>query len=266
MIDLHCHMLPGIDDGAKDLETSLAMARMAVADGITITACTPHITPGIYDNTGPGIRRAVQALREVFERESIPLKLAPGADVHLAPNLSEGLKSGMLQSLNGSRYFLFEPPHHVAPPRLEDAVFDVMAGGWQPIFTHPERLTWIENHYQTIVNIAEAGAWMQITAGSLTGTFGKRARYWGERMIDEGLVHILATDAHNLKARSPVLSAGVQAVEAKLGAEAARDMVVTRPLAVLRNNPPESVPAAVGLPPEACKKKWELFGLFRRPQ
>ena len=246
LIDLHCHLLPGIDDGAPDLETALAMARIAEADGIKVIACTPHIMPGYYDNDGPGICAAVDALQGELNCAGIGIDLIPGADVHLVPDLAGGLASGRLQTLGKSRYFLFEPPHHVAPPRLEDAVFDVITAGYHPLITHPERLTWIEAHYEVIQRIAHAGAWMQITAASVTGVFGKRPKYWAERMLSEGLVHVLATDAHNLRKRTPVLSAAVEAVAQRLGEQAALDMVVTRPRAVLENALPSSTPAPVG--------------------
>lgn len=247
MIDLHCHILPGIDDGAPDLETALAMARRAVEDGIRVTACTPHIMPGYYENTGPGIRQAVAALQAELDSRDIPLRLTTGADVHLVPALVPGLTSGEMLTLGDSRYFLFEPPHNVAPPRMADSVFDVMSAGYHPVITHPERLRWIEDHYPLMRQLAGAGAWMQLTAGSVTGRFGKRALYWSERMLDEGLVHILATDAHNMRGRSPVLSEAVEAVGRRLGEAAALDMVVTRPQAVLDDAPPSSVAPAVGV-------------------
>ena len=249
MIDLHCHLLPGIDDGAPDLETSLAMAKMAAADGIKVVACTPHIMPGYYENAGPQIRADVARLQTRLDEAGIDLRLIAGADVHLVADLVSGLQAGRIQTLGASRYFLFEPPHHIAPPRMEDAVFDVMTAGYHPILTHPERLTWIEAHYEVIKRIANAGAWMQITAGSVTGMFGKRPQYWSERMLDEGLVHVLATDAHNLRRRVPVLSKAVEAVALRLGEDAARDMVVTRPQAVLDDAAPTSTPDTVAAPP-----------------
>lgn len=242
MIDLHCHILPGIDDGAPDLETSLAMARIAVAEGITVTACTPHMMPGVYDNTGPQVRENINALQAALDEAEIPLRLVTGADIHLQEGMGAHLKSGQLLSLNDSRYFLFEPPHHVAPPRLEDAVFNVMAAGYQPLITHPERLSWIETHYEVMKNLSHQGVWMQITCGSLTGRFGRRPKYWAERMVDEGLVHILATDAHNLRNRSPLMGEAREMVADRLGEQAAVDMVLTRPQAVLDNAAPDSMP------------------------
>ena len=259
MIDLHCHMLPAIDDGAVDIETSLAMARMAVADGIEITACTPHIMPGVYDNRGPEIRTAIERLQQALDESAIALKLVTGADVHVAPDLVNGLKSGRVLSLNDSRYFLFEPPHHIAPPRLEQLAFDIMAAGYLPVITHPERLTWIETHYDIFRQMAHGGAWIQITAGALTGRFGRRPKYWCEKLLDEGLVHILATDAHNTRNRSPILSEARQAVAERLGEEAANDMVMTRPRAILDNLAPSMTPPTVGAPAPSRPKSQSGF-------
>ena len=200
MIDLHCHLLPGIDDGSPDLETSLEMARIAVADGIVTMACTPHIYPGVYDNTGDGIRQGIEKLQKALDTWRIPLKLVAGADAHVDAELLAKLRSGDAPSLAGSRYFLLEPPHHVAPPRFADFVFNLMAGGFVPLITHPERLSWIEDHYATFCSLVDQGAWLQVTAGSLTGRFGSRPRYWGERLLGEGRVHVLATDSHGVNA------------------------------------------------------------------
>lgn len=253
-------MLPGIDDGAVDMETALEMARVAVADGITITACTPHMMPGVYDNTGPQVREAVSRFQSALDEAGIRLRLTTGADVHLQRGLGAALKDGSILSLSDSRYFLFEPPHHTAPPRLEDAVFDVMAAGFHPVVTHPERLSWIETHYDVMRRLAHAGAWMQITCGSVTGRFGRRPKYWAERMLDEGLVHILATDAHNLRNRSPIMSEARIAVADRLGEAAATDMVLTRPIGILENAPATSLPPLEGRKEVAPPSK----GLFPR--
>ena len=245
MIDLHCHMLLGIDDGPEALEVSLEMARIAVADGITVTACTPHIYPGLYENDAAGITAAVATFRKALREAGIDLQLVVGADVHLDPDMVNGLKQGRIPSLNGTRYFLFEPPHHVAPPRIEDMVFSLVNAGYVPVLTHPERLSWIESHYPVFPKLVRAGCWMQLTAGSITGRFGPRAKYWSERMLDEGLVHIVATDAHRADKRPPLLAEARDAVAARLGRQAADDMVLTRPQGILKNVSPETLPPLV---------------------
>lgn len=263
MIDLHCHLLPGIDDGAPDLETSLEMARIAVSEGITTVACTPHIYPGLYENNGPDILRRVEALRADLDDAGIALKLVAGCDAHLTPTMVAELNSGHIPTLAASRYFLFEPPHHVAPPRLEQSVVATLEAGYMPIITHPERLSWIESHYDTMKALAKAGAWMQLTAGSITGRFGKRAQYWSERMLDEGLVHLVATDAHNLRNRKPLLADAVAMVAARLGHAAAQDMVVTRPGMVLANAAPATGPRTVGVAAKVSGGVGALRRLFR---
>lgn len=254
MIDLHCHILPGVDDGAATLGGSLEMARAQVDDGVTIVACTPHILPGLYYNSGSQIRKAVQRLQDVLDQEGIALRLAAGADNHIVPDFVSGLRTGHLLSLGDSRYVLVEPPHHVVPPRLEELFFTLLAAGYVPILTHPERLSWIKTHYAAITRLTQAGVWMQITAGSLSGTFGRNARYWAERMLAEGRVHILATDAHDTQRRPPNLSEGRELAAALVGADEAEHLVMTRPRGVLVNAmpsqmpPPAAVIASEGVP------------------
>lgn len=243
MIDLHSHILPGIDDGAPDIAMSLDMARAFVADGVMGVACTPHILPGLYLNTGPAIRAAVAALQSALDEEGIPLRLFTGADNHVVPDFVEGLRQGRLLSLADTRYVLVEPPHHVAPPRLEELFFNILVSGYVPILTHPERLTWITAQYALMERLGRGGVWMQITAGSLTGSFGKNAQYWAERMLDEGLVQILASDAHDVRRRPPGMAKGRDAAARRVGDTEAHHLVVTRPRGVLSNISPSELPS-----------------------
>jgi protein-tyrosine phosphatase len=242
MIDLHCHILPGIDDGAPDVSISLAMAKAFVADGVSTVACTPHILPGLYHNSGPEIRRATAALQQRIEQEGIPLRLVTGADNHVVPDFLAQLRAGNLLSLANTRYVLVEFPHHVAPPRIEEAMFGLITEGFVPILTHPERLSWIGPHYEVIKKLKTMGVWMQVTAGSLTCAFGRNALYWGERMLGDGLVHVLATDAHDASRRPPNLGRGRDAAAKCVGDTESWHLVMTRPYGVLRNVPPADLP------------------------
>jgi protein-tyrosine phosphatase len=235
MIDIHCHILPGIDDGACDLAMSLAMARLAVADGITAIVCTPHVTPGLYDNSTDNITNAVETLRLALADTEIALELCVGADVHIAPDLVRRLSEGEIPTIAGGDYFLFEPSHDVPPPHLVDFCQTILASGLHPVLTHPERLAWIEGHYNIIEELCRAGVVMQVTAGSITGDFGKRPRYWAERMLEEDRVDILATDAHNITGRPPVLSKARDVVAARLGDKKATFMVEGGPAMILGN-------------------------------
>lgn len=233
MIDLHSHILPGLDDGAADLDEALAMARLAVADGVAAMVCTPHVRPGVYDNSAKTIAKAVDALRLALKDAGIPLQLYLGADVHVAPDLPSTLASGLVPTLNGSRYFLFEPPHHVLPPRIEDLAMRLLRAGFVPVITHPERLTWIARHYDVLERMNAAGCLIQVTADSLTGGFGRFALYFAERLLDEGRSDIVASDAHGAKTRGPQLSRARDRIIKRLGEPAAMKMVSTGPAAIL---------------------------------
>jgi protein-tyrosine phosphatase len=218
------------------------MASAFVNDGVTVVACTPHILPGLYQNSGPHIRKAVFDLRRRINEKGIPLRVVTGADNHVTPDFVDQLRRGELLSLADSRYVLVEPPHHVAPPRLRELFFDLIVAGYVPILTHPERLTWINLHYESIRQLVQAGVWLQVTAGSLAGAFGKNARYWSERMLEDGVVHILATDAHDIERRPPNLGKGRDLVARRIGDCEAENLVVTRPKGVLRNAVPSTLP------------------------
>jgi protein-tyrosine phosphatase len=259
MIDLHSHILPGVDDGARSLEESLAIARMAVADGIEVMAATPHFMPGMYDNEAEDIRIRVAELNQMLHREGIELAVVLGSDAHMRPDFVQCLRDGTLPTLHGSRYVLFEPPHNVKPPRLDELLFNIQVAGYMPIFTHPERLKWIEHDYDAIKAAAASGVWMQITAGSLTGRFGKRPKYWAERMLGEGLVSILATDAHNTRSRPPLLAEAVEIARREVGMDEATHLVVTRPYCVIEDEDPAAVPQC----PAPVSKAGPIKSLWR---
>lgn len=260
MIDLHSHILPGIDDGAPDLATSIEMARIAVADGIACMACTPHILPGMYENTADGIRTATRALRAALASEGIPLDIVIGADVHVAPDLADKLKAGTVPTLNGSRYFLLEPSHTVLTPRLEEFAERLIGAGFIPIITHPERLQWIRTSYGVIQGLNRIGCLMQITAGSVLGEFGKVPLYYSEKLLDEGRVDIVASDAHGTGRRRPTLTRARDAIALRLGESEARAMVETRPGAVLA----DMIIQPVGRNREALPVEPEKRSLLRR--
>ncbi len=243
MYDVHSHLLPAVDDGAANLDASLEMAHAAVGQRISVVVCTPHILPGLYANTGPDIRQRVVALQQQLDVAGIPLKVLAGADNHVIPDFVGGLRSGRLLTLADTRYVLVEPPHHVMPQRLEDMFFALLVAGYVPILTHPERLTWIDGKYDVIARLAEQGVLMQVTSGSLTGRFGRRVRDWAERMLDDGLVHLLASDAHDTTRRPFDLAEGRDVAAKRVGAEEARHLVVTRPGLILDDADPSELPA-----------------------
>jgi len=264
MYDLHCHILPNIDDGAGDLSVALEMAQIALDDGITHLACTPHIYPGLFDNTPEDIAVAVQSFRKELDAQGIGLELTYGADIQVVPELVEKLRSGAFPTLNQSRYFLFEPSHHVPLVNFDRFVFDVLSAGFVPVITHPERLSWIKGHYQEFVSAVQAGAWIQLTAGSLSGRFGRAARYWSEKMMGDGVVHLLATDGHNCNSRPPLLAEGELTAQKYVGKEEAARLVLDRPRSAWENADPESIPPPPGLSQAGKIDSGKKQGFFRR--
>jgi protein-tyrosine phosphatase len=264
MIDLHCHLLPGIDDGSPDLETSLEMARIAVDDGITTIFCTPHIYPGLYENTGPDIQRRVAQLQTIFRDKGIALDLSYGADVHLVPEINEGLRTGRVPTLGGSRYLLLEPSHNVRPPRFVESVFALIGAGYTPVITHPERLTWIADHYEDFTQLAKSGAWLQVTAAALQGTFGKYAQLYAERFVGEGWTAVLATDAHTTNRRAPRMREACRVAERLVGRDETRRMVVERPQLVVSNANPHDVVLPPALLVQESENQGKIRGLFSR--
>jgi protein-tyrosine phosphatase len=266
MIDLHSHILPKLCDGSQDLETSLAMARLAVADGTTYLACTPHIYPGVYNNSTATIAPALHTLQTALNAHDIPLTLVMGADINMAPEVMAGLKQGTMPTLHGSRYFLLEPSHHFPVPRFLDQIENYLYAGYVPVLTHPERLHWIDKHYQDFIEAARMGAWLQITAGAITGNFGQNAKRWSEHLLKDGVVHLIASDAHSIGHRPPILSGGVEEAIRMTGDEAEiLRMVQERPQAILDNTTPADIPLPCGLlapalvqtrPEEYGKKSW----------
>jgi protein-tyrosine phosphatase len=242
MFDLNCHLLPGIDDGAIDPGMALEMARIAAADGIHTIACTPHVRPGGHDHAGRNIRAAVQVLQAELDAYGIELRLLEGADALLDPGLATDVRAGRIPTLAGSHYLLVEPPRQRMPPRFEEAMFGLMAMGITPLVAHPERLAWIESHYDLFARLAGRGVWMQVTAGALTGNFGKRVQYWGERFVGEGHCHVLATDAHHPRHSPPLLAAARDAAAVLVGRDAAEHMVLTRPAGIVADADPTTLP------------------------
>jgi protein-tyrosine phosphatase len=257
LFDLHCHIIPGIDDGSPDLETSLAMARLSAAEGVGVIACTPHILPGVHDNSGPDIRRRVESLQSELDAAGVDCRLVVGCDAHIAPDLVSKLKSGLVLSIHDSRYVLVEPPHHFLPPNVDRLFFDLLAAGYVPILTHPERMSWADD--DLLYRLIHSGTWMQVTAGSILGAFGQRAKRRAEQMLLQGWVHIVASDAHNVTQRPPAMGRSFRALCDLVGSDEAENLVKVRPAAILENRAPESAPALPYHEPNAYDINSETF-------
>lgn len=206
-VDIHCHLLPGIDDGAKDLDQALAMVGLAVADGITDIICTPHHFNGVYHNEAHAIRQHCQALQTAIEAAGLSLQVHPGAENHIVPELPQALQRGEAMTLGDlGRHVLVELPVMTIPHGTDRVLKALLADGLIPIIVHPERNDALRTQPQTLADWVGWGCLSQVTAQSLTGQFGPQVQAAGKRMISLGAVHCIASDAHRDRRRIPALS------------------------------------------------------------
>lgn len=255
MIDLHSHILFGLDDGASELDISIEMARIAIADGITHMACTPHVQEGVYANDCTTIRPVLQVLQQALHERSIPLALFCGAEAHLAWDLPQKLLSGEIPTINDTRYFLLELPHLVVPQRLHDFVLRLKDAGFIPIITHPERLTWTERRPDLLSKISDFGCPLQVTADSFLGRFGTVAQEQACRLVDAGLLVFVASDAHGPRSRAPRMSAAMKMVSSRWGEAAAQRMFIEIPQIILSNGRLPDGPRQVPSPRRSMTSK-----------
>lgn len=251
--DIHCHLLPGIDDGSPDLETSLAMARMAVDDGIHTTIVTPHQLGNFAHNVGNDIRARTLELQQFLDAHQIPLEVLPGGDVRIEDGMIEKLVSGEVMTL-GDRglHVLLELPHELYFP-LEPVLDALDRQGMVGILSHPERNMGIMRDTSMLHGLVEHGCLMQVTAGSLMGTFGSRSQEISEWMLEQGLVHFIASDAHGVRSRRPLIHRAYDRVAELVGEDTAADLCSINPELVALGKP-----VAGGLRVRQ-RRGWSLF-------
>ena len=236
MIDLHSHLLPGVDDGAATLAEAVELARHAVQDGIRIAVLTPHIHPGRYDNTRASLAGQVEALQAELQKQQIPLKLRLGAEVRIGVESLEQILEGevpFLGEADGYRIMLLEFPHQMIPVGSQQFVEKLLQLKIRPLIAHPERNKSVMAQPERIRSFVEAGCWLQLTAGSIAGRFGEPARLTAITLLEEAWVHVIATDAHNIEHRPPALSEGRSAAAVIVGEALAMKMVRERPAHIL---------------------------------
>jgi len=238
MIDIHCHFLPEIDDGAKTLEQALAMAQAAVDNGIIFSVVTPHINPGRYDNSLTKIYPRAKSFRAALKAAQIPLRIGMAAEVRLSPDILPLLDEGEIPfygELDGFNIMLLEFPHTHIPPGADKLIDKLLDRKIRPIIAHPERNKDVIRSLNKIVPFVEMGCHLQLTASALAGRFGEGPHQRAREILQFDAFKVLATDAHNLKARTPELELGKLAAAEIIGAEAADDLVYANPLTIVRS-------------------------------
>lgn len=236
MIDIHSHILPGLDDGAPNLEISLEMARAAAADGISKIIATPHVISDGFPNDREKILSALHTLRLAIQEEQIPVEVLPGGEYRLEPDLPQRLKRGEVLTLNDNGSFLLiELPGTVLPPFFEQVTYEIQLQGVTPVIAHPERNYVIAEKPEIMKAMTDRGILAQITAASITGDFGKDTKKSAWQLIRQGSAHFVASDSHYYKGRrSPKLSEAASEVKKQSGEQTMRAFFYENPDCIVR--------------------------------
>lgn len=254
MVDIHCHILPGLDDGADSLDTALQMAEMAIADGITHVVATPHAN-AVYAFRPELVRQRRDEIQGCLGDR---LTLAMGCDFHLSfENLQELRQQPAKFTINQKNYLLVEFPNFAIPPAIDETLHQLQLAQLNPIITHPERNALISSQPERLCDWVRQGCYVQVTAQSLLGSFGPAAQRRAETWLDEGLVHFFASDAHNLSSRPLRLRQAYKVVAKRRGEEVARLLFRDNPRAALEGSrlPYAPEPAYTDVPADKSRRR-----------
>ena len=237
MIDLHCHILPGLDDGAGSLEESVEMARIAARQGIRVLVATPHCVEDLTYQ----VRSGVKMLRQLLREQQIPVQVYPGMEIFGTFDTARLLRQGKLLTLNGSRYPLIEFPFHTDGEEETEVLEEVIEAGFTPLIAHPERYSCVCDDPEIVNRWKEMGCHFQINRGSLLGRFGSRAQQMGMELVGRGFASVVATDAHSPRLRTPRLQDVQELLRWEISDVAADMLLRGNPHRILKN---EELPAA----------------------
>jgi protein-tyrosine phosphatase len=259
LIDLHTHILPGVDDGAENLAVAVAMAQMARDDGVTTIVATPHRNPWAYCAEPDQARQLLAGLQKACHEAGCDVELLLGGEAHIAPDLPNQLRQGVALTINDTRYLLIEWPVDLFPAYSDRVIFDLQVRGIMPIIAHAERYRVVQRNVRFLVPLIERGLVVQVTASSLLGEAGPVTQHVAETMLVENLAHVLASDSHSVTRRPPVLSAARARAAELVGAERARALVEAVPRAIVDNR-------ALSLPVPSPSRGNKPFWAFWRSE
>lgn len=256
MVDLHCHILPGLDDGPKSMDESMAMAESAIADGITHVVATPHAN-SVYTFDFEHARKLRDELQELVGGR---LALATGCDFHMNPENLAALKEDAPRfCLNQRDYLLVEFNEISIPPAMDQTLHEIRLAGLRPVITHPERNAILRAQPERLAKWLRLGCYAQVTGGSLTGGFGTSAQKDALSWIGLGLIHFVSSDAHNTRSRPLKLQSAYDVVRKKFGEEKARSLFVENPLAAFNGR---SLPHVPEVPDDLTRTLRKRFFFF----
>lgn len=254
MIDIHSHILPGLDDGARTIDEALQMAKAALDEGITRIVATPHIVC-----TGSnGRERILEKLRQVQEavaQQGWDISVLPGAELYVEPNLVKEVRTGQAPTINDGPYALVELPIRDFPLYTEQVLFELQVAGITPVLAHPERLVSIMRDISLLFRLVQRGVLAQVTAESLIGGQGPSIKGLTETMIKNNLVHVIASDAHSVDFRPPLLRAAAERAAQLIEPARAWAMVTSVPEAIVEGR---RIDVAEPVQPPT-RKLWNLW-------
>lgn len=242
LVDIHVHILPGLDDGPVGWAASVEMARQAVQAGTVAVVATPHVLPGRQDGASlEFIGQMVDDLRSRLKAANVPLHVVPGGEVYPTPDLGARLAAREVPLMGQAgqvRYILVDTPLDVLPPRFEELLFEIRLAGVTPVLAHPERCRALQTNPERAASLAAQGSLFQVTAGSLLGEFGQQAQRAGWHYLESGVAHVVASDSHGTERRSPAsLARAYKVVARQFGEEWAMRLFSEHPGRMVRGEP-----------------------------
>lgn len=235
MIDLHAHILPGIDDGPENEEESLAMLRMAAKDGIRHIIATPHFIHGSINNNKTVVCERLQLLNKKVQESNIDIRIYPGSEVFITPAIPQLLDRDEICTLNHSSYILIELPMMSIPPYTKEIIYQIKLRGKIPIIAHTERNQEIANHPNKLYDLIERGALSQVNAASIKGLFGRKVCDTAFTLLRHNMVHFISSDAHSCRGRSPKMKKVREVIRNEFGTDAASLLFEQNAYSVLKD-------------------------------
>jgi len=237
--------LPGVDDGAKTIEDSIAMAKVAAEEGITTIIATPHHKNTQYYNNKEEILKHVENLNKEFIQRNIPINILPGQEVRIYGEVLEDNKKGEILTLNHTKYLFIEFPSSSVPRYAERLLYNIQTQGIIPIIVHPERNKELQENPDLMYKLVQNGALTQVTAASVCGYFGKRVKHFSDQLIEANLTHFIASDAHNTTSRTFKINQAYDDIETKFGSDYVYMFTENAELLVKDNNIYKEMPLPI---------------------
>ncbi|MDW8802590.1 exopolysaccharide biosynthesis protein [Clostridium sp. A1-XYC3] len=255
MIDIHSHILPGIDDGAKTLDDTIEMLKIARNNGIKKIIATPHFYRGYYENKFEDICKLTEEISGKVKEQGLDIEIIFGQEIFLDNHTLDHYKEGIIKGINNTKYMLIEFPMQDMPKNALDTMYELRLQGIVPVVAHPERYSYIIEKPSVINNFIEEGCLFQINSGSIEGHFGKRVQKTSEILISHGICHFIGSDAHSVNRRSPKIKNALD-IAGKLSN--GMDKSVMENVELLLNN------EEIKKKPEKIKEKKSIFDFLKR--